>query len=212
MTHAPTETLLSQEKSERKPSVKNKIQNSRKSKPKNKHTSSRRLNKYERKIIKQTVNKLINKTVAKYNAKAESGLISNNDTEQDVVESPKVEVSDILDNESNPELVSQTQIYVPDDTMSCKSNALPATYSLKSSKIKNPKKILNTKAKVFTGYTDHDNISCTESVSSEKATSLTKVYSKKRSTKIFFPKHIELPNSEVELKTGDKGKCLCHQE
>ena len=129
---------------------------------------------------------------------SDSTFSSNADrTDQDCADYPKIEVSDLTENESNPDVHFQPQFLLNDDTMSCKSHALPDTDNFRVSETEQPKKMLNTKSKIFTRSTDKDE-SCNASVCSEKVSPLTKLFSQRRQRKVFFPKNLVDTQSEKE--------------
>lgn len=72
-------------------------------------------------------------------------------TDQDLEEYPKIEVKDLVENESNPEIVAcQDMLTNNDDSESCLSNFYSERGPQKSRSIKLPKTVLNAKAKAFT--------------------------------------------------------------
>jgi len=77
-------------------------------------------------------------------------------TDQDSSSYPKIEVLDILENDSNPEIFPKQNMFFDDESASCKSHVLPSTSSLKIESVKSVKRKLNTNAKVFTRSTDKE--------------------------------------------------------
>lgn len=159
------------------------------------------------KIIDAIIHEIIDQSL-KWNQNvldSDSTFSSNADrTDQDCDDYPKIEVSDVMENDSNPDVHSHPRFLLNDDTMSCKSHALPDTDNLRVSDIEQPKKMLNTKSKIFTRSTDKEE-SCTLSVCSEKVSPLTKIFSQRKQRKVFFPKKLIDTQSEKELPTDHEG-------
>ena len=111
-------------------------------------------------------------------------------------------MSDINDIESTSELDTNLQNLANDDTVSCKSSAVPLSGIIRQREKKPNQKKLNTKAKVFTRSSDKNDASRSVSVCSGMASPLTSSNIKGKAFNMFFPAQTETSEQEFTAEYG----------